>query len=112
MRGRVALAVSMAVIATLTVMGVPAPRVLAAGTTTPSAPTGLSSSTNDAAGSATIAWSPPPSDGGSATIAWSPPTSDGGSPVTGYRVARDGTDTTGYGAWSSVISASSRSFTF
>jgi hypothetical protein len=48
---------------------------------------------------------------GTATLTLSAP-ADGGSPITGYRVARDGSDTSGYGAWSTVLPASARSFTF
>ena len=47
-----------------------------------------------------------------ATLTWSPPASDGGSPVTGYRVARDGTDSHGTGAWSTTVPASTRSYSF
>ena len=45
-----------------------------------------------------------------ATIAWqSAP--DGGSPITGYVVSRDGSDTTGGGAYSTIVSPSTLSFT-
>ena len=50
--------------------------------------------------------------GSSTTIIWEPPTADGGSPITGYRVGRDGTDASGNGAWSTVVSAETRSQTF
>ncbi|WP_181135782.1 PQQ-dependent sugar dehydrogenase [Rathayibacter sp. AY1E2] len=49
---------------------------------------------------------------GTATLAWSPPAGTGGSAVTGYRVSRDGSDTSGAGAWSAVVAATKRSQTF
>ena len=49
---------------------------------------------------------------GMTTPSWAPPASDGGNAVTGYRVSRDGTDTGGYGAWSTVVDAGTRSLTF
>ncbi|PPF35142.1 hypothetical protein C5C10_08050 [Rathayibacter sp. AY1A3] len=52
------------------------------------------------------------SSGSSITVSWSEPSNDGGSPVTGYRVARDGTDAAGGGPWSTVVSADRRSQTF
>lgn len=45
------------------------------------------------------------------TVQWQPPGSDGGSPVTAYRISRDGIDSTGGGAYTTTVSASSRSFT-
>lgn len=48
----------------------------------------------------------------SATLRWTPPASDGGAPISGYRVARDGTDSGGAGAWSTVVAPTTRSFTF
>lgn len=48
---------------------------------------------------------------GSATISWAPPTSAGGSAVSGYRVTRDGVDSAGEGAYSTVVAATARSFT-
>jgi hypothetical protein len=47
-----------------------------------------------------------------ATISWQPPVSNGGTPITGYRVSRDGTDSTGAGPWSVVVPATSRSQAF
>ena len=46
------------------------------------------------------------------TITWAPPTTTGGLPITGYRVSRDGTDTTGAGPWSAVVPATARTQTF
>lgn len=48
----------------------------------------------------------------SASISWSLPGDSGGRPVTGYRVSRDGTDSTGFGAFSTVIAADQRTFAF
>lgn len=47
---------------------------------------------------------------GSATMTWSPPTVLAGKTITGYKVARDGLDTSGH-TYSHVVSASTRSFT-
>lgn len=46
------------------------------------------------------------------TITWLPPTSSGSSAITGYRVARDGTDAAGVGRVSIVVSSTARSQTF
>ncbi len=45
------------------------------------------------------------------SLNWVPLLSDGQSPVTGYRVSRDGTDTDGTGAYTTVLPASARTFT-
>lgn len=47
-----------------------------------------------------------------ATLTWAPPAFDGGSPITGYRVSRDGSSSTGSGPWSTVRSADARSQVF
>lgn len=54
----------------------------------------------------------PAANNGTATIAWSPPWTTNGATITGYRVARDGYDTDGSGAWSTTVPAGARSFTF
>ncbi|WP_166442204.1 fibronectin type III domain-containing protein [Nakamurella flava] len=54
----------------------------------------------------------PAANTGSATITWSPPWTTNGATITGYRVARDGYDTDGSGAWSTTVPANIRSFTF
>ena len=50
-------------------------------------------------------------DGTRATITWSPPATSP-STITGYRVARDGTDSTGGGAYATTLPAGSRTFSF
>ncbi|PPH51577.1 hypothetical protein C5C49_11900 [Rathayibacter sp. AY1E2] len=52
------------------------------------------------------------SSGTSITVSWNEPSSNGGLDITGYRVARDGTDSSGSGPWSTVVSADRRSQTF
>jgi hypothetical protein len=47
-----------------------------------------------------------------ATLSWDSPLSEGGTAVTGYRVARDGTDSGGTGPWSTTVPATARSLTF
>ncbi|GAA0303884.1 fibronectin type III domain-containing protein [Kineococcus aurantiacus] len=54
----------------------------------------------------------PAASGGTATLAWAPPKASGGAAVTGYRVARDGTDSTGAGAWSTTVAATARQQVF
>ena len=49
--------------------------------------------------------------GSSAAVSWQPPTA-GGFPVTGYRISRDGTDSTGGGAYATTVSATTRTFAF
>ena len=66
--------------------------------TTPGIPTTVAASRNDAAHTA--------------TLTWTPPTSTGGTAITGYRLSRDGTDTSGTGAYATVVPATSRTFTF
>ncbi|MCJ1696517.1 fibronectin type III domain-containing protein [Rathayibacter caricis] len=66
------------------------------GTIAPSAPSFVTSSTS----------------GSSTTINWEPPSSDGGSPISGYRVARNGTDASNNGPWSTVVGAGVSSQTF
>lgn len=50
--------------------------------------------------------------GSTATVSWAPPGTDGNSAVTGYKVARDGTDTSGAGLWSTTLPATGRWFQF
>lgn len=50
--------------------------------------------------------------GGTAVLKWTKPSANGGNPIIGYRVARDGTDADGQGAWSAVVAADRRDFTF
>ena len=48
---------------------------------------------------------------GTATISWRLPATDGGTSVRGYLVTRDGTDTNGYGAWSKLVPSDIRQYT-
>ncbi|PPF70685.1 hypothetical protein C5C46_11975 [Rathayibacter sp. AY1E6] len=66
------------------------------GTTAPSAPN--------------FAYAEP--SGTSMTVSWEAPYADGGTDITGYRVSRNGTDASGSGPWSTVVSADRRSQTF
>ncbi|PPG18784.1 hypothetical protein C5C74_08840 [Rathayibacter sp. AY1E8] len=50
--------------------------------------------------------------GTSMTVSWEAPYADGGTDITGYRVSRNGTDASGSGPWSTVVSADRRSQTF
>lgn len=63
----------------------------------PSAPTGISATRS--------------TDGTRATVSWSPPTAPNGT-VTGYRVGRDGIDSTGGGEYAITRAADARTFTF
>lgn len=47
-----------------------------------------------------------------ATVTWAPPSSSGGVPISGYRVSRNGTDSSGWGAYSTTLPASAGTFTF
>lgn len=77
---------------------VPSAALVQAVATVPSAPVSASATHDDATAAA--------------VLAWQPPASTGGSPVTGYRVARDGTDAAGAGPWSGSVAATTRSFRF
>jgi Fibronectin type III domain len=48
----------------------------------------------------------------SATVSWAPPVRNGGYRITGYKVGRNGRDTTGGGPYVTVLKASARSFHF
>lgn len=50
-------------------------------------------------------------DGTRATVAWTPPATPNGT-ITGYRIGRDGTDSTGGGEYATTRSADTRSFSF
>lgn len=47
----------------------------------------------------------------SIVLTWKPPRTDGQSPITGYRIARNGTDSGSSGAYATVLPATARSFT-
>lgn len=65
-------------------------------TTKPSTPTNVTVSNGD----------------GYSTLSWGPPASDGNSAITGYRISRDGVDSTGYGTYTGDLAATARSQTF
>ena len=46
------------------------------------------------------------------TLSWRPPASTGGVQITGYRIARDGTDSTGGGAYATTLPPTAATFTF
>jgi hypothetical protein len=56
--------------------------------------------------------STPSADRTATALAWLPPANEGGAPITGYRVARDGTDSTGGGAYATTLPATARGFRF
>ncbi len=72
--------------------------VLQPGAGTPAAPSGLSVTTTGVPQS-------------SATLHWAAPTSSGSSPIVKYRVSRDGTSSTGFGAFATEVPAGTRSLT-
>jgi hypothetical protein len=47
-----------------------------------------------------------------ATLSWKVPANARGGLITGYRVGRNGTDSTGKGPWSTTVSATTRSLVF
>lgn len=69
-----------------------------AAVTLPGAPKSAKATTNDAARTG--------------TLTWTPPASNGGQPITGYRVSRDGVDSRGTGAWATTVPADTQSQTF
>ena len=82
--------------------------------TTPSSPVTLTATfTATTATVPTIptAFSVNPTTATSATMTWSAPANAGGRPVTGYRVSRDNTDSAGTGAFTTVIPATSTTYT-
>lgn len=64
----------------------------------PAAPTAVAATKSDSAKTA--------------TVTWGAPTSTGGAAITGYRVSRDGTDSTGKGPYTATVAATVRSLTF
>jgi len=65
----------------------------------PTEPTAVTATTDDAARTATLGWTDPLPD-------------VGGLPLTGFRVARDGTDSGGTGPWSTTVGPTVHSLTF
>jgi len=76
----------------------PAPTTTAGSVGVPGAPAGLSAARS--------------ADGTTASVTWSPPAPTGGGTISGYRVGRDGVDSTGGGAYATTVPAATRTFTF
>ncbi len=80
-------------------------------TATATATTPTSSTATPTPNAPTIVTTTRSTAGSSATLRWQPPTA-GGSAVTGYRISRDGADSTGGGAYATTVSAATRTFAF